>query len=172
MILSPTHTVLPRPPSRFGYLMGLYSENYLRLQRLFAVNSLEADRYRSSLDDGLDLCLDVLERHPYTLELRLTYAVRDPLTGQPDPSAFLRCYRDAQMAEVTHCYVGRGWQDVLGLDADARTIIGHRLRMNAFLSKWLEYLAEQGHSRFTLRPDSTPLTELDASREHRIASGA
>ncbi len=139
-----------RPPSRFGYLMGLYAENHQRLQRLFAVDALAGRCYRSSVGDGLDLRLQVIERHPYTLELCLTYELADPLTGQPDPSAFLRCYRDARMAEVTHCYIGRRWQDVLGLDADARTVIGHRLQMNGFLSKWLEYLADQGHSRFTL----------------------
>lgn len=145
--------LLPRPPSRFGYLMGLYAENFLRLQRLFEVDALAAPAYRSSIDDGLDLRIQVIERHPYTMELCLTYEMRDPQTGQPDPSAFLRCYRDARMAEVTHCYVGRRWQDVLGLDADARTVIGHRLQMNGFLSKWLEYLSDQGHSRFTLIAD-------------------
>jgi uncharacterized protein YqiB (DUF1249 family) len=143
---------VPRPPSRFGYLMGLYGENHVRLQRLLRLDALDGVAYRSSVDDGLDLHIEFLERHPYTLELRLTYALRDPHTGNPDPSAYLRCYQDAKMAEVTHCHVGRRWQDVLGLDADARTVIGHRLRMNAFLSKWLEYLADQGHSPFTLMP--------------------
>ncbi len=156
--------VLPRPPSRFGYLMGLYGENHARLQRLFAVAELQADAYRSSVDDGLDIYLEVLERHAYTLELRLSYAVRDPETGNPDPSAYVRCYQDARMAEATHCYAGRRWQDVLGLDADARTVIGHRLRMNAFLSKWLEYLADQGHSRFTLKP-CAPFAVLAAQRD-------
>ena len=99
---------------------------------------------------------DIIERHPYTLEVRLTYELTDPLTGELDPSAYLRHYRDARMSEVTHCYVGRRWQDALGLEASARTVLGHRLRMNVFLSKWLQYLAEQGHSRFTLEPRQEP----------------
>lgn len=144
---------LPARPSRFGYLMALYSENFLRVQRIFHCESLPPGHYRSSVDDGLDLHMQVLEQHPYTVELCLTYAVRDTLTGRPDPSAYLRCYRDARMAEVTHCYVGKRWQDVLGVDADARSVVGHRLRMNSFLSKWLEYLSDQGHSQFTLNPD-------------------
>lgn len=142
--------------SRFGYLMGLYAENYQRLERVFGIESLRGDSLASSVDDGLDVRLELIERHPYTLELRLTYELLDPLTGEPDPSAYLRVYRDARMAEVTHCYVGRRWQDVLGLDAPARTVVGHRLRMNVFLSKWLEYLADQGHSCFTLR-EAEPL---------------
>lgn len=157
----PTTTRLFRP-SRFGYLMGLYAENFDRLERMFAPGELAGARYRSSVDDGLDLSIDVLERHPYTTELRLTYALRDPLTGEPDPSAFVRHYRDAQLVEVTHCYVGRRWQDVLGMHPSAATLLGHRLRMNSFLSKWLQFLAEQGHSAFTLR--ETPLlAEADAA---------
>ncbi|MBB5014963.1 DUF1249 domain-containing protein [Rehaibacterium terrae] len=140
---------LPRL-SRFAWLMGLYGENHLRLTRLFDPDRLERGRYVSSIGDGLDLQLDVIERHPYTVELRLTYALRDPLTGQPDPSAYVRLYRDARQAEVTHCYVGRHWQDVLGLRPSSRLMINHRLRMNAFLNKWLEYLAGQGHSVGTL----------------------
>lgn len=136
--------------SRFGFLMGLYAENYCRLERVFGLPELRDEHMVSSVDDGLDLYLQVIERHPYTLELKLTYGIVDALTGQPDPSAFLRIYRDARMAEVTHCYAGKRWQDVLGLDAPARTVVGHRLRMNVFLSKWLEYLGDQGHSPFTL----------------------
>ena len=31
-------------------------------------------------------------------------------------------------------------------------VIGHRMRMNTFLGKWLEYLADRGHGAATLRP--------------------
>ncbi len=137
--------------SRFGWLMALYAENHERLQRLFAAGDLAVGSYVSSIGDGLDVRLDIVERHAYTLELRLTYALLDPLTGQPDPSAHLRLYRDARQVEATHCYVGRRWQDVIGLYPPPAEIIGHRLRMNTFLGKWLQYLAEQGHGVATLR---------------------
>jgi uncharacterized protein YqiB (DUF1249 family) len=32
------------------------------------------------------------------------------------------------------------------------TLIRHRLRMNTFLGKWLDYLAEQGHGVARLQP--------------------
>ena len=111
--------------------------------------------------------LDLIERHPYTLELRLTYELCDPVTGRPDPSAFLRTYRDARLAEVTHCYVGRRWQDALELHPSARTVLAHRLQMNAFLNKWLDYLADQGHSRATLQPIEA--LSMDASDDERRA---
>src|SRR5262249_37877017 len=108
--------------------------------------------YLSTGKDGLDLRLEVVEHHPYTVELRLAYEqLRDDATGQPDPSAWVRYYRDARQAEVTHCHVGRCWQDVLGLHPPIATLIDHRTRMNVFFSKWLEYLAEQGHAQSGLR---------------------
>ena len=126
--------------------MGLYGENYQRMSRLFDLPSLESGSYLSSCANGLDLVVEVLEVHPYTLELRLSYRMSDPVTGQPDPSAYVRIYRDARQAEVTHCYIGRHWQDVLGLFPSPKVMFGHRLRMNTFLNKWLDYLSSQGHS--------------------------
>lgn len=149
--LSSHQTHLPRL-SRFGWLMALYAENHARLARLFAPAELAPGRYVSSIGDGLDLRMDVVATHPYTVELRLSYGMVDPVTGEPDPSAFLRLYRDARQVEATHCYVGRRWQDVIGLFPPPAELISHRMRMNTFLGKWLEYLAERGHGVATLRP--------------------
>lgn len=136
--------------SRFGWLMALYAENHTRLARLFQPAGLQTGRFVSCVGDGLDLQLDVIEQHRYTTQLRLTYAMQDPLTGQPDPSAFLRLYHDTRQLEATHCYVGRRWQDVIGMYPPPAALIGHRLRMNTFLGKWLEYLGERGHGADTL----------------------
>ncbi|HVI60249.1 MAG TPA: DUF1249 domain-containing protein [Luteimonas sp.] len=137
--------------SRFGWLMGLYAENFIRLTRLFEPADLAPGCYVSSIGDGLDLRVEVIEQHAYTTELRLTYGLQDPVTGEPDPSAFLRLYRDARQVEATHCYVGRRWQDVIGMYPPPAEVIGHRMRMNTFLGKWLQYLAERGHGVATLR---------------------
>ena len=138
--------------SRLGWLIALQEENHQRLSRLFAPADRAPGAYASRVGDGLDLRLDVLANHRYTQELRLSYLLIDPQTGQPDPSAHVRLYRDAALAEVTHCYLGRRWQDVLGLHPPPRRLIGHRLRMNTFLGKWVEYLERQGHGVATLMP--------------------
>lgn len=158
---SPANRPFPRL-GRLAWLMEMYAENHRRLARMFDAESLALGAYVSSIGDGLDLHLEVLERHAYTVDLRLTYALRDPVTGQPDPSAFVRVYRDARQAEATHCYVGKRWQDVLGLWPDPRVLVGHRLRMNNFLGKWLEFLGEQGHSRFTLHWHEAAHPDADA----------
>lgn len=139
-------------PSRFGYLMGLYGTNYWQLTRLFGPRALAIGRYRSQGTVGLPLVVDVLERAPFTTELRLSYELVDELTGQPDPSAHVRLYSDARLAEVTACYFGSRLDDVLGRSAPASTVFRHRLQMNAFFGKWLDYLEQCGHSRFGLEP--------------------
>ena len=155
--------------SRLGWLMALYAENHARLVRLFEPGDLAPAIYVSSVGDGLDLRLDVLEQHRFTSELRLTYAMVDTATGAPDPSAFVRLYRDARQAEATHCHVGRRWQDAIGMYPPSDTLIRHRLRMNTFLGKWLDYLGEQGHgvARLRLLADAPAEIRLTLPNGHR-----
>lgn len=137
-------------PSRFAWLMGLHAENYHRLVRLFAPARLGLGGYRSSLDDGLDVRLDVLEHHRYTVDLRLSYEFVDAATGEPSPSAQLRIYTDAHMAEVLDLCADRRLVRAIGPLRPTRDLFERRLRMGSFLNRWLEYLAEQGHSIGTL----------------------
>lgn len=139
-------------PSRFAWLMGLHAENYHRLARLFGPHELAIGSYVSSLDDGLDVRLDVLERHRYTLDLHLTYCFIDSETGESAPAAQLRMYHDAHMAEVLDCRADRRLIRAIGPLQPARSIFAQRVRMSSFLNRWLEYLAEQGHSIGTLEP--------------------
>lgn len=145
---------------RFGWLMALYAENHVRLRRLFNTSDLAPGKHISSVGDGLDLRVEVLLQHCYTTELRVSYTMVDPVTGMPDPSAYLRHYHDANQLEATHCYIGRRWQDVLGMYPLPAALISHRLRMNTFLGKWLEYLAERGHGEGTLRLESESSAEI------------
>ncbi|MFI4953540.1 MAG: DUF1249 domain-containing protein [Burkholderiales bacterium] len=150
--------VLERPqsllPSRFSWLMGLYAENYHRLARLFAPQALGIGSYVSSLDDGLDVRLDVQQHHRYTLDLHLTYCFLDSETGESAPAAQLRMYHDAHMAEVIDCRADRRLARAIGALQPARSILLQRVRMSSFLNRWLEYLAEQGHSIGTLEPQT------------------
>ena len=137
--------------SRFGWLMALYAENFTRFQQLFDVVPLAVGQYCSTVGDGLDVHIEIIEQHAYTTELRMSYGMRDPVTGMADPSAHVRLYRDARQIEVTHCYAGRRWQDVIGMFPPPQHLLDHRLRMNTFLGKWVLYLAEQGHRHHTLQ---------------------
>jgi len=131
--------------NRLSWLLALYEENYHHLNQLFAPHTLAVGRYLSDIGDGLDLRLDIIRQHRYTTELQLTYDQPDAATGLSDPSAWLRLYRDARQAEITHCYAGRGWQDILGPHPPSVQLLHYRLHINTFLGKWLDYLRAQGH---------------------------
>jgi len=63
------------------------------------------------------------------------------------------------VAEATHCRADRTLSRVIGPLPPAKTLFQQRMRMATFLNRWLEYLAEQGHSRGTLvgvGPAATP----------------
>lgn len=136
--------------------MGLYAENFHRLRLLFAAPTLAPGLYRSSVDDGLDVLVDVQARHPYTVDMVITHAALDAETGGPTPSAQVRIYLDARVAEVQHCEPGKHLWQLLGPWPPAAVVSRHRLRMATFLQRWLVYLAERGHSRGTLErvPDA------------------
>ena len=137
-------------PSRFAWLMGMHGENYHRLVRLFAPQRLAAGYYFSSVDDHLDVRLQVIEHHAYTIDIELTYCIRDSETGGLVPSARIRMYRDARVAEVLHYHADHRLERALGELPPARTVFERRVRKSSFLNRWLEYLAEQGHSIGTL----------------------
>lgn len=140
------------PSSRFAWLMGLYGENYWTLTRLLGPQQLVTGRHVSVGGAGFPLCLDLLERAPFTLEFKLSYALIDSLSQHPNPSAHVRFYLDARAAEVTACHRGSRIEDALGRGADRDAVVRHRLRMNVFLQKWLAYLEQCGHSRFGWQP--------------------
>ncbi|MGN6381871.1 MAG: DUF1249 domain-containing protein, partial [Dyella sp.] len=75
--------------------------------------------------------------------------------------AQLRMYHDAHVAEALHCHPGRHLWQVLGPFPPAHTVLQHRLRMNGFLTRWLEYLAEQGHSVGTLERDDAAPAQIE-----------
>lgn len=138
-------------PTRYAWLMGLYGENYYRLMRQFAPKALGIGSYLSSLEDQLDLRFDVMECNRYTQDVRMTYCFVDDETGCLAPSAHVRLYHDAHVAEVIHCEGRRQFEQIIGAaDPPPREVFNHRLRLSLFLSRWLEYLIGQGHSSRTL----------------------
>lgn len=142
--------------NRFTWLMHLYADNYQRLQDLTDFDLLIPGVFLSEGQDGLLLRLEVLARHNYTLELKLSYTLRDDRTGALDPSAMIRIYLDSAQAEVSHCYIGRRWQDVLGIHPTPAQMVSHRLRMNGFLNKWLLYLKQQKHGHASWQAEPRP----------------
>jgi len=57
----------------------------------------------------------------------------------------------------------------VGMYPPQAELISHRMRMNTFLGKWLEYLAERGHGVATLRRDHDALPAPADTRRAQVA---
>ncbi len=125
----------------FAALMELYEQNYLLARRLIPAIPDTGVCRTARLDGALDLHLRVLERHPYTSDLCLTYRFPRPDGCILEPDLRLRIYHDARTAEAMTAQL-RQWTLPPGsAPADARA----RWRLNRFLMKWLRYCLHQGY---------------------------
>lgn len=129
----------------FAGLMDLYERNYIGLRRLVPRLPQDRELCASQVASGLDLYLQLLERHRYTSDLRLTYCFCKTEGPRAEPDLHIRIYHDARQAEVMSAHL-RHWPEFA---AEQCTELHNRWRVNRFLWKWLNYCLHQGH-RFDL----------------------
>ncbi len=132
-------------PRRIAHLLDLYERNYHLLERLVPELELPFDRATSRSATDLPLHLIVVERAPYTSELRLTYEFTDPQGKHLEPDLWIRVYRDARVAEALHCGARAPWTAVDEGDPEVHRFLDDQWARNHTLAKWLEYLLEHGH---------------------------
>ncbi|MES9854733.1 MAG: DUF1249 domain-containing protein [Candidatus Thiodiazotropha sp. L084R] len=125
-----------------GSVLDLSEENYSLLLRMAPDIKSQVGEYRSRLGDSMDLYLDVIEQTPYTTLVHLTYYFTHVVGDYPDPDAMLRVYHDSKQIDVIDIR-----QSTLPLQRwGANPTLEQRWKINLFLSKWLRYCAEQGHT--------------------------
>ncbi len=136
----------------FAGLMELFELNYLQLKTVVPTQDCRGEYLLSEVGDGLDLYIQILERHRYTTVLSMTYIFESEEDYQSDPNAQVRIYHDACVAEVTACHPGAKVARLCGMGSPDRYSIERNWTRNGFLYKWLEYLIASGHSLATTRP--------------------
>ena len=121
--------------------MDLCEENYRQLIRIAPALRKLSGNHVSRIEGCMDLHLEIQEQTPYTTLVHLTYFFSCRTEQQPDPDALLRVYHDARQVEVVDLK-----QNALPLNGgrELPTLV-QKWRINLFLSKWLNYCAEQGH---------------------------
>ncbi len=134
-------SLLPNP---LDWLLGLYAENYARLNQLLPTRTLPPGRYVKTIPERPDLVLDVFEQQPYTTLLRLSLRFVEAAPAE-DPESYWRVYHDGRQAEVTHCRFDSHRRRLFAPETPAKIIAQYRRHMNNFASKWLEHLIGQGY---------------------------
>jgi len=162
-------------------LQELQTEIYRQLQLLIPDQVAQYDSFQSRVHGSPLLRMDILERHPYTHFVRLTYQFSREDALEIAPDAHIRVYNDARLAEATSFSHVQGFdrharnQAVNGPANDTRAhllspsswlhplqTLQRSWRQNAALDKWLSYLLHQGHSLTSMEPTSERIAGLPA----------
>jgi uncharacterized protein YqiB (DUF1249 family) len=140
-------------------LQQVQEEIYRQLQLLIPDAVAFHDSLVSEVSGSPRLRLQIIERHPYTIFLRLTYEFRqgDDLSFAPD--AHIRFYSDAHMAEATSYNTGQGCTRTAHPSFPPRLLLAQAWRRNRALDRWLDYLLKQGHSLASMKPAPEPIGE-------------
>lgn len=166
----------PKP----GRLQELQTEIFRQLQLLIPDQIAHYDSFRSQVHGSPLLRMDILERHPYTHFVRLTYQFTNTDSIEIAPDAHIRVYNDARLAEATSFDHVQGFNRQAyrqgqaankspvspdGLSNGSRgrlrspsswfqplQVLQRSWRQNQALDKWLSYLLHQGHSLTSMQP--------------------
>lgn len=144
--------------------MAIHEEIYRQLHLLLPASICHYDVLESHVNGSPPLILHLLERHPYTTFLRLTYAFKGTGNSRFSPNAHIRMYHDAKLAEVTSFSSKQGIRRLASPFIPARTAMLRAWRQNRALEKWLDYVLNQGHHTETMRPVSNRLAILPMAK--------
>ena len=141
-----------RQRPRLKRLQDLQTEIYRQLQLLIPDHVAHYDSFQSNVPGSPLLRMDILERHPYTHFLRLTYQFRKDEHHEVAPDAHIRMYNDARLAEVTSYSQEQGFKRQAHPSYPQQPLFQQIWRRNQALDKWLNYLLHQGHSLTSMQP--------------------
>ncbi len=137
-----------------GRLQDVQEEIFRQLQLLIPEQVVHYDSFISLVDGSPLLRMDILERHPYTQFIRLTYSFESSDEPELAPDAHIRMYHDARLAEVTSFDPDQGCRRTASPYYPHRQLFQKNWRQNLALDKWLGYLLLQGHSVATMQAAS------------------
>lgn len=146
------HGLFLRP--RLKRLQEMQGEIYRQLLMLIPDHAAHHDSFQSIVPGSPLLRMDILERHPYTRFLRLTYQFEKDQQQEISPDAHIRMYQDARLAEVTSFDPEQGFKRLAHPWYPHHQLFQRTWRQNLVLDKWLGYLLQQGHSVVTMQPAS------------------
>jgi uncharacterized protein YqiB (DUF1249 family) len=133
-------------PGTLGGLISLYEGNFIKLIALLGDTTASTGHFVSRCRADCDLHLSVEEGSRFTRMLRLTYVFDEASGTVADPDMALKIFLDARVAEVVSWagFHRHGFLETLG--ARYGRELDRRWARNMVLSKWLDYLLDNGHT--------------------------
>ena len=152
-------------------LQEVQEEIYRQLHLLLPDAVTYHDSLVSRVSGSPELRLEVIERHPYTTFMRLTYRFGADDDRSYAPDAHIRFYHDAHMAEATSFNTGQGCVRSSHPSYPVKQLLQMAWRRNRALDRWLDYLLAQGHSVLTMKPARRSIREHAAGAAVLAESG-
>ena len=143
-------------------LQAVQEEIFRQLHLLLPDHVAYHDSLYSRVSGSPMLRLEILERHPYTTFLRLTYEFVENEDRSYAPDAHIRFYHDAHLAEATSFNTGQGCTRTAHPSYPPPQLLQQAWRRNRALDRWLDYLLRQGHSVATMRPAASSIQPVKA----------
>jgi uncharacterized protein YqiB (DUF1249 family) len=137
---------------RLKRLQELQAEIFRQLQLLIPDQVAHFDSFKSQVHGSPLLRMDILERHPYTQFVRLTYQFEKEQHKEIAPDAHIRLYNDARLAEVTSFNPKQGFNRLASPWYPQHQLFKRCWRQNKALDKWLGHLLHQGHNVASMQP--------------------
>lgn len=128
------------PRNQSYWLAHLCETNYQKLLRLLPdLHTLEGSTL-ANMPGKPPLHMELLEKSPHTLTLRLTHH----FFGQNEevleiPAVQIRIYLDAEVAEALEDHARPSVFATFAHRGSAGEILSYKWRLNYFLSRWLDY---------------------------------
>lgn len=141
-------------------LQEVQEEIFRQLQLLIPDDVAFHDSLASRVSGSPLLRMEIIERHPYTTFLRLTYEFKEGDDCSYAPDAHIRFYRDAHMAEATSYSTEQGFTRTAHPSYPPPQLLKQAWRRNRALDRWLDYILKQGHSLVTMKPTQKPLATV------------
>ena len=148
---------------RLKRLQETQAEIFRQLLLLIPEGVSYYDSFQSRVAGSPLLRMDILERHPYTYFLRLTYQFKNDEQREIAPDAHIRMYHDARLAEVTSFNPDQGFTRLAHPWYPQQQLLQRTWRQNLTLDKWLGYILHQGHGVRSMQPASDKISGKHAN---------
>ncbi len=117
---------------------SIYERNFERLDALLPELPRMEARHFSIGDGPCCMAVEIVERHKFTLVIRLSQALPIPLGPASTTSMTVRIYFDARVAEVLAYQHQRRFQPKYDYPNVEMLQVREKRRVNEFLGDWLE----------------------------------
>lgn len=119
-----------------------HEDNFHLMKLLFPVHLYKSVVYQTTLENHPTIEIKITQAYKYTKEIELKYVFKFGASEK----IIIRCYEDAQVAEIVYCTDFQQFIRLLGPRISPHVHLKTRSALNTFLNKLLNFLLKSGYN--------------------------